>query len=217
GEADDAAKRYFGSLSLSMLSLFMSIAGGVSWEEVLVPLQKINTIWVFAFLFYVAFTYFAVLNVVTGVFCQSAIESASNDHAMVVQSMLDNKAAHLNKIKNLFSEFGTDGGVLTLGTFEEKINNPAVREYFEALGLDVWDAWSFFKLLDDDGGGSVEIEEFFMGCLRFRGPARSMDLGRVIQDQKWLINNQGRVQNFIEEEFNSLRSQIQDLQNLVKR
>eukprot|EP00913_Durusdinium_trenchii_P009524 g8952.t1 len=124
GEADDAAKRYFGSLSLSMLSLFMSIAGGVSWEEVLV---------------------------VTGVFCQSAIESASNDHAMVVQSMLDNKAAHLNKIKNLFSEFGTDGG--------EKINNPAVREYFEALGLDVWDAWSFFKLLDDDGGGSVEIED----------------------------------------------------------
>jgi len=28
----------------------------------------------------------------------------------------------------------------------------------QALGLDVWDAWSFFKLLDEDGGGSVEIE-----------------------------------------------------------
>ena len=26
-------------------------------------------------------------------------------------------------------------------------------------GLDVWDAWSFFKLLDLDAGGSVEIEE----------------------------------------------------------
>lgn len=28
-----------------------------------------------------------------------------------------------------------------------------------AQGLDVWDAWSFFKLLDLDAGGSVEIEE----------------------------------------------------------
>ena len=26
-------------------------------------------------------------------------------------------------------------------------------------GLDIWDAWSFFKLLDEDGGGEVEIED----------------------------------------------------------
>lgn len=32
--------------------------------------------------------------------------------------------------------------------FEDKINSEEVREYFETLGLDVWDAWSFFKLLD---------------------------------------------------------------------
>ena len=32
--------------------------------------------------------------------------------------------------------------------FEDKINSDEVREYFETLGLDVWDAWSFFKLLD---------------------------------------------------------------------
>ncbi|CAE7243528.1 NaCP60E, partial [Symbiodinium necroappetens] len=76
------------------------------------------------------------------VFCQSAIESAQNDHAMVVQSMIDNKTAHLTKIKALFSEIGAEeSGVLTIGVFEEKIKTPAVRQYFEALGLDVWDAW----------------------------------------------------------------------------
>ena len=75
-------------------------------------------------------------------FCQSAIESAQNDHAMVVQSMIDNKTAHLTKIKALFSEIGAEeSGVLTIGVFEEKIKTPAVRQYFEALGLDVWDAW----------------------------------------------------------------------------
>lgn len=204
-----ASTRYWGSLAKSMLSLFMSIAGGVSWEEAVTPLDRISTIWTFCFLFYIAFTYFAVLNVVTGVFCQSAIESAQNDHAMVVQSMIDNKTAHLTKIKALFSEIGAEeSGVLTIGVFEEKIKTPAVRQYFEALGLDVWDAWSFFKLLDVDGGGAVEIEEFFLGCLKFRGAARSMDVGKILQDQKWMINNQGKFQEYLQEELSFVKEEL---------
>ena len=50
--ADEARKRYFGSLLDTMLSLFMSIAGGVSWEHVIFPLKAVNTIWVVCFLFY---------------------------------------------------------------------------------------------------------------------------------------------------------------------
>lgn len=64
-------------------------------------------------------------------------------------------------------------------------------EYFQTLGLDVWDAWSFFKLLDKDSGGAVEVEEFLMGCLRLRGQATAMDVGKIINDQTWLIKNQG--------------------------
>ena len=90
----EASKRYFGTLGDAMLSclarahgvkgnafsgLFMSITGGVSWEEVLGPLKAISFVWVVLYLFYIAFThlggeavptrprYFAVLNVLTAV------------------------------------------------------------------------------------------------------------------------------------------------------
>ena len=43
----------------------MSISGGVSWENVISPLKKVSTAWVVVYLFYISFTYFAVLNVVT--------------------------------------------------------------------------------------------------------------------------------------------------------
>eukprot|EP00434_Breviolum_minutum_P017144 symbB.v1.2.015132.t1/scaffold1108.1/size137334/3 len=215
--------RYFGSLFESMLSLFMAIAGGVSWEEVIRPLQEISIIWVLAFLFYMAFTYFAVLNVVTGVFCQSAIESAQNDHAMVVQALMDNKAAHITKLRGLFHQMNgedSDRGVITLGMFEEKIKTPAVREYFEALGLDIWDAWSFFKLLDNGGDGSVDLEDFFDGCLRFRGAARAMDVGRIMQDQRWLIRSQGRFQSYVGREIPRMQEDMitlqKDLRGLVR-
>lgn len=56
--------RYFGSLPQTMLSLFMSITGGVSWEAVIEPLTFISPVWSLVFLFYISFIYFAVLNVV---------------------------------------------------------------------------------------------------------------------------------------------------------
>lgn len=34
-----------------------------------------------------------------------------------------------------------------------------VHEYFQSLGLDIWDAWTFFRLLDADGGGEAGHEK----------------------------------------------------------
>ena len=39
-----------------MLSLFMSIAGGVSWGQLLLPLHAISTVWIWVFLCYISFT-----------------------------------------------------------------------------------------------------------------------------------------------------------------
>jgi len=104
GDQQSASLRYFGSVTTTMLSLFMSIAGGVSWEDVLEPLRQVSEIWVVLFIMYVSFTYFAVLNVVTAVFCQSAIESAQNDHSIKCQAILADKEMHIEKIKDLFQE-----------------------------------------------------------------------------------------------------------------
>eukprot|EP00438_Fugacium_kawagutii_P029095 Skav229058 [mRNA] locus=scaffold2611:57820:64438:+ [translate_table: standard] len=147
----EASRRYFGSLLETMLSLFMTVTDGVSWEKIVAPLSAMSLVWTSLFLFYVAFTYFAVLNVLTGVFCQSAIESAQQDHATAVQSMIANKEAHLIKVRALFNQLGNDeNAMITYRQFEDKINSEEVREYFETLGLNVWDAWSFFKLLDKE-------------------------------------------------------------------
>jgi len=209
-----AAVKYFGSVQNTMLTLFMSNSGGVNWENVLGPLKTISLAWVFVYLFFIAFTYFAVLNVVTGVFCQSAIDSAQNDHAAIVQSILENKEAHLAKIKTLFSKFGGTGSgaeetdFITFPMFEEKINTPEVRDYFESLRLDIWDAWTFFKMVDDDGGGTIPMDEFLMGCLRLRGQARAVDVGRIIHDQQWMIKNFGKFQTHVEVELRELKDEL---------
>lgn len=205
----EAAQMYFGTLLDTMLYLFMAISDGISWHLMMNPLRWISPAWVLLFLFYIFFTYFAVLNVVTAVFCQSAMESAQNDHAAMVHSVLKNKQAHIHRIRQLFSKIGDEKTqTITFARFEEKINSPAVRAYFEVLGLDVWDAWSFFKLLDLESGGDVKIEEFLMGCLRLRGQARAIDVGKLIHDQTWLIRNQGKFQTFVEVELRKMQEQM---------
>ena len=49
-----------------MLTLFMSIAGGVSWEDALSPLRHVSELAVIFMLVFIVITVFAVLNVVTG-------------------------------------------------------------------------------------------------------------------------------------------------------
>ncbi|CAE7729046.1 CACNA1G [Symbiodinium pilosum] len=212
----DGIERYYSSVLMTMLSLFMSIAGGVSWEDVVTPLMAISWIWVACFLLYVCFTYFAVLNVVTAVFCQSAIESAQNDHVNIVQSILANKEAHKQKVGQLFNQLGAadETSGITFAMFEEKINSPEVREYFSAMGLDIWDAWTFFKLLDVDGGGEIEVEEFLMGCLRLRGQASAMDIQRIIHEQNWLIRSQGKFHTYMEGEMQQLKDSMMALRRV---
>ena len=108
-----------------------------------------------------------------------------------MQAVLLDKKNHLDKVRALFSEFGADDGIITFSMFQDKINGQAVKDYFSTLGLDVSDAWSLFKLLDTDGGGAVEVEEFLMGCLRLRGQATAMDVAKLMNDVTWLVKNQG--------------------------
>ena len=88
-----------------MLTLFMAISGGISWEDALRPLQRVSPLAVTLMILYIVTTVLAVLNVVTGaapaalghdlcqdlratgdallfqVFCNTAIESAHADKA----------------------------------------------------------------------------------------------------------------------------------------
>ena len=70
-----------------------------------------------------------------------------------VSQSVSAQEAHLKKIRSLFTQLGADNtGSITYDMLKHHIRTPAVRVYFESLGLNVTDAWSFFKLLDVDGG-----------------------------------------------------------------
>lgn len=192
-------KQYWGSLPRSIFTLYKAIIGGVDWEVVVIPLSDIHWFWVFMFVAFISFTFFAVLNVITGVFCQSAIESAQHDQEMVIQQQIINKNMYTKKIRSLFKDIDEDSSdCITFREFERVLGEDKVKAYFESLGLDTSDAWGLFKLLDQDESHQIDIEEFVLGCLRLRGHAKAIDLAKISYDNKMLRNKLSTAMKQIE-------------------
>ncbi|CAJ1457432.1 unnamed protein product [Effrenium voratum] len=185
----DELKRYFGSLSSSILTLYSSMSGGEDWTVYYHVLDRLPWPYQMLFLFFVTFAVFAVVNVVTGVFVDTAIEKNQSDKELAIQEELRNKKLRMNWIRDVFSELDSSGdGTVTLGEFENQLNHEAVIAYFNTLKLDVSDARTLFKLLDSDGSDGVNIDEFVSGCYRLSGEATTLHTQVMQMDIKDILN-----------------------------
>jgi len=181
----------WGTVPRAMLTLFEAVTGGVDWDLAVRPLAKISFAWVLCFVGYISFTCFAVLNVMTGVFCQNAMESVQYDREMVIKQLIDSKQTYVHKTRDLFAamfrEIDSDAsGNISMQEFEEHLSDKTVQAFFALLELDTSDAWTLFKLMDADGSGVLDANEFVRGCLQLKGPARSIDLAKLTREFKVL-------------------------------
>eukprot|EP00931_Biecheleriopsis_adriatica_P031228 TRINITY_DN18338_c0_g2_i1.p1 TRINITY_DN18338_c0_g2~~TRINITY_DN18338_c0_g2_i1.p1 ORF type:complete len:633 (+),score=77.52 TRINITY_DN18338_c0_g2_i1:198-1901(+) len=182
-------QKYFGSLPLSMMTLFQAISGGVSWREPVDTLVSIHWAWGYGFATYIAFCYFAVLNVMTGVFCQSAIENAEKDHHQILHAVQAEREHYEALLSKIFAEIDDDGsGTITIKEFENHFQSKPVQALFSALDLDASDAWALFHVLDQDGSFCLTISEFIDGCMIVRGTASALDM-EGIRRETWGLRN----------------------------
>jgi len=178
----------FSNLPRALLALFMAIAGGVDWQDVIFPLFQIGSFYGITFFFYIFFVTFGVLNVVTSMFVDSAFQVSQRDRETVVQSQLSRDYEYVSNIKEFFLQADTDNsGSLSWEEFNSYLSDPKVQAYFTALELDVTQARALFKLMDVDGTNAVEITEFIDGCTRLRGSAKSIDVNMLLYENEQMI------------------------------
>uniref|UniRef100_A0A7S1FKU2 EF-hand domain-containing protein n=1 Tax=Noctiluca scintillans TaxID=2966 RepID=A0A7S1FKU2_NOCSC len=191
----DDMQAFFGSMPMSLLSLFMTISGGVDWWEVGFLLSKISTVYLLTFLCFLSVSMLAVMNVITGIFVKEALESAEKDRDLQLQLELEENRYLLLKLHSFFQDMdASDTGRVTLQQFEGYLAIDDVRILFQQIGLEVSDAVSFFKILDVDGSEELSIEEFVMGCMRFKGKASRLDFEVALLESKRIMVRLGKAQ-----------------------
>lgn len=165
---------YYGHLSSTMLVLFESISGGVHWGEALEALSA-ETSPFFSCLFagYIAFMLFALMNVATAIFVESAMRVASEDRTRYMS----------NALWDVLSPDGDDDGEITREVFELNMYDPRMEGFLKCLELDADRAIEvdLFNLLDKDSSGSIDKQEVVSACMRLAGTAKAFEIARVEQ------------------------------------
>lgn len=171
----------FGTLDQSFLSLLMAMSGGNDWSLYYQALKPLQFSYRVLFLLFITFSIFAVVNIVTGVFVQSALENDKHDREIVVHEELESKKEYCEAMRQFFEEIDEDGtGTIGFEEFLGKLDDERVVAYFNALKLDVSDASMLFNLLDFDQSGEIHIDEFLLGCYKLQGESRNLDM-KVMQ------------------------------------
>lgn len=177
--------KFWGSVPESMLTLFMAITNGLSWDDALRPLRNVSYIAVALVVCYVTLAVFAILNVVTGVFCNTAIESAHADKEVATIKQVRSKDQQVEALRQVFSEI--DNANRNLVTFEEMadaISSGELASFMEAMGISTDDIRTLYTLLDADKDGLIDLDEFVSGCMQLHGPAKSLQLAKMSFENK---------------------------------
>jgi len=196
---------WWGSVETSMGTLLMAITGGNDWKYLAEPLWQVGGLYYGLFLFYICFIVFAVLNVLTGIFVDQAMQMAKLDRDNVIQEALSKEENFARNMRDVFAIVDKDGSdMITWSEFKKHINDQRVQSYFAAMDLAVSDAKQLFMLLDNNGSNTIELGEFIGGCTRLKGGAKSMDLITLMEDNKHSMGQIGIFMGFVKDSFDAI-------------
>lgn len=167
---EDIIRSLYGTLFQSMLTLYQVLTSGLEWRGACQPLMSQiphESLGVaFAFVVYVSFTLFVLLNTITGLFLNVAQDAALEDKKRIYQE----------EIRRTFEGADLDGsGDLTYEELDAQIHTAHFKHCLKMLDLHEDNAMDLFDILDDDRSGTVSHTEFVSGCIRLSGFAKAID------------------------------------------
>ncbi|CAE7360806.1 Cacna1h, partial [Symbiodinium sp. CCMP2456] len=161
----------------SMMTLFHSITGGLSWVEAFTPLREISSLAAAFMYVYIVMTVFAVLNVVTGVFCNTAIENAKADKDIAVMKQMQKHRTQVEALRAVFNDIEVNQSkLINLSELKVAMQESKLGSFMESMDISTKDIWTLFMLIDADESGEISIDEFVAGCIEIQGPAKSIQL-----------------------------------------
>jgi len=182
-------RKYFGTLSAATTSMFMAMSGGEDWANIMAVLEPLPLEYTLLFLSFITFAILALLNVVTAVFVNAAMERSQNDRELTVLQEMENKDELEDIIQQVFMELDTNNsGALSLDEFEKHIDDEKIMAYLRSRGIDIMQVRSLFTLLDVDKTGDVDMDEFVKGVLRLRGGASRIDMAFLTYQVEWILH-----------------------------
>jgi len=203
GATDDMGlmiEEHFSSFSKFFGTLLMSISGGAEWGKFFKVFMKIGGGHGAVFVTYILVVTFGVLNVITGIFVETATEHARTDFELAKEAEAEKNMKSTVQLLKLFHAFDKDStGTISLEEWRDLASSPDVRLCFAMLDINLSRADEIFYMIASDSNDEVTLEEFVSGLLALRGGASSVDIAVLVRSTQALLRKFKAVANQVED------------------
>jgi voltage-gated sodium channel len=172
----------FRSVPQSMFILFQ-VMTGEDWPTIADSSMKVNgpLMGVF-FVIFILFTTFALMNLVTGIIVDKVMSSAKQCQIEMEEQEHHDGKKDLAVLKKTFRMMAHKGS-LNVDHFTLGLENPNVVDALKDLDIFLGtDPDTIFNILDMNGSGTLDEQEFCRGALRLKGSTQSRHLLFVQND-----------------------------------
>lgn len=206
GSPDELLVLYWGSVNRAMISLFWASTGGADWSDIAEPMLSVGWQYYAIFMIYISFFIFVIMNSLTSIFVDSIMALADSETQDIIRDQMERKQEYMNKIVSLFKSMDADGsGEVSYEEFQANLRDPNLAAFAASLGLEANDLEQFFNILSAGGKRSVDLETFVVGCIKLRGPAKSMDVTELLIQVHESSKNQEAFTQKCDAEFRQLQ------------
>jgi len=190
---------HFGDVEKSMFTLFELMAHPNIEEYSLV--MTINPYMKAFFVIFIIFGSFAMLSLLTGVISETMIEKSQQQKEEVRWHAEQDRMKFVEQLRRIFIEADADGdGQLSMEEFQACKAKISGALDIEGAEVDQ-DLDKVYEVIDFDGSGSVDVDEFLDGMVRAKSDLRTM---HVMQLQ-YMVR---KAQTDLETRIDSVQTEI---------
>merc|ERR1712050_679801 len=127
---------YYSGVTVAWYSLYLAMTGGKNWGEVVEPLNELGWPYVMIFLFFISFTFFGMLNIVTAIFVDSAMVSQQYYKDLLIQESMLKKQLYHQHLREVFKEIDQDSsGYITGDEMEFFLEDEKLNQYLQSIDI----------------------------------------------------------------------------------
>jgi len=182
------------------------------------PIKASSPMYGFLFLFYIVFVIFGVMNVVTGVFVDKALEITAQDKEFVILEEIENRREDIRQLKEFFYTLDHDGnGVIDKQEMIGSLEDHWLQGSLSSMDIDGHAMVTLFEVIDTDNKGTLTIEEFIQGCMQIRGDAKAVDLFALLVESRSMYRTMAQFMEFAEDRFLEIEQAVVPSRNSVAK
>jgi hypothetical protein len=186
----------------------MAVTGGADWEVLASPIKATGVMYYVLFIFYIAFAAFAVLNVLTGMFVDTAMKVSEKDDADVAKEQEDSTLKEQEEMKCFFEGLpeNSEGCTsrLTMSMLQRNEEAPAVVKFFQKIELTVFEGEQIYKMLHTGDEPDVDIQEFIDCCVQGKSSIQDIHMVTLMSETKRFAKHFAMSMEYMEERFNEV-------------